>query len=303
MGVHRYPSRRTSPVADYLYRGVNLYRPVPPVLTDQTIRGETYPVLVGTTNNRYKTVPPNTTVASLEDQVVWYLLETYEASATGGVTDSLMSSVRFGGGLRTRVILRAEGLPFMPVTYSYDWMDDHPGALSHILQSARGELRLRLFGLWALLDYVAMDPKKRRTLPLSEQLKVAAFGPDSLPATSPDSRFATENEWIAMTDEVDVSGAIDSTVQIVSERMNPEDDSRQYAVETLREVEEETEETRQHPHYVLVVTSRHNQTGGPYEVREIVVAYGRESGAASRPGEGADFIEPSDVPPHVRGVQ
>lgn len=290
-------------MTDYLYRGVNLSHGTPKVLTEERIEGETPLIVEGAAPDRHKTVPRNTTLAELQDQVRWARRNTYEPGVTGGVTHRIMGSARFGGGRRTRVILREGSLPFERVHYEYEWMDDHPGVLSHILTTSAGELRIQFQGLWAIITKTNYAPEKWRSLPFAQQYKVEYWGPDNLPATHPDSRFAEEYEWVAMTDEVDVSGAIDSVLHVVEDNRLNDTEPQRYAFDVLNEVEQDHPETMNYPHYVLVVTSRHGQPGGPYDIGEIVAAYGRESGRASRPGDGAFPIEPADVPDYVRGVQ
>lgn len=290
-------------MADYLYRGVDLSHGTPPVLSEQRIEGENPLIVEGAAPNRNKTVTRNTTLAELEDQVRWAQRETHRAGVTGGVTHRIMGSARFGGGKRTRVILRSGALPFERVYYEYDWMDDHPGALAHILTTSAGELRVQFEGLWAIITKTNYGPEKWRSLPFEAQYKIDHWGPDSLPATSSGSRFAEESEWVAMTDEVDVSGAIDSVVHVIEDNRIRDKEPERAAFDVLHSVEEDHPETQNHPHYVLVVNRRHKQSGGPYGIGEIAAAYGRKSGGGRRPGDSAFPIEPADVPDHVRGLQ
>jgi len=290
-------------VADYLYRGVNLTYGTPSVLSDGVIEGESLLVIEGSALAPDKTVSRNTTLNELGGQVVWATRERYNTGVTGGVTHRLMGSARFGGGRRTRVILDANQLPFQRVYYEYDWMDDHPGVLPHILTTSAGELRVRFNGLWAIITKTKYGPEKWKSLPLDQQYKIEHWSADDLPATNPNSQFAEESEWVAMQDEVSVDGAIDSTVHILGEKRRSDTPPEERAFDVLNEVEREHPETQDYPHYVLVVKNRHKQTGGPYGLDEIVAAYGRTTGRADRPGGSAFPLDPEEVPHYVRGVQ
>lgn len=289
-------------MATYLYRGVDLNHGTPPVLADGVIKGESPLIVEGSALSPGKTVTKGTTLGELVMQVDWYDENTYNAGTTGGVTHRIMGSARFGGGLRTRVILDNSRLPFERVYYEYDWYDDHPGALPHILTTSAGELRLKDEGLWAIIEKTRYAPEKWRSLSFDQQYKVQHWGADNLPATSDNSPFAKESEWIAPQEDVDVSGAIDSVVHVLGRKRRSDKDPKRRAFDTFNRVEKEHPETQNHPHYVLVVTGRHSETGGPYELDEIVTAYGRTSGSARQAGDGLP-LDPTDVPDYVRGVQ
>lgn len=193
-------------MTDYLYRGIERGEPAEVTLGEQRIVGEEFLMVSGSVEDPHKTVPKRTDVG----RIGWTTgIENTTAAAVGGVTDHFPATKRFrgSGGLVVVIDRAALSTRFEPIEYDYDWFDARPGALAWVLTTIDAEIRLDGRGLWGLAD-----------LTPSGTYVVEHWTPDDLPATTPHSAFVKEQEWVAQTDEVDLSGAIEGVTAAVSEQ-------------------------------------------------------------------------------------
>jgi hypothetical protein len=78
-----------------------------------------------------------------------------------------------------------------PVEYTYDYMNDNPGVLPHVLTTQDGEIRDPNGGIWGTFN------EKPTARGGSKRIVENSGGRGDLPATTPDSMFADEREWVA----------------------------------------------------------------------------------------------------------
>lgn len=129
----------------------------------------------------------------------------------GGVTHHLPSTRRFRGSLGLVAVLDSSKTPFERVSYEYDWMSKHPGALTQVLTRINGELHIPDLGLWATINR-----QPRATGGYDYILE--HWKPENLPATDPSSRFADEHEWVAFEAPADISRGLEGVVSLTTER-------------------------------------------------------------------------------------
>lgn len=218
---------------------------------------------------------------------------------TGGVTDSLVQTKRFSDGENYAMVLDGSVLPFRKIEYDYEWFDRHPGALNHVLTTADGEIRLtgrrgapgKLFG--------TVDERRVKG---EKGLRVEHWGTGSdLPATSPRSLFAEEDEYVAFRDGVSIRGAVEGVVSFqdpLSIRvayaqgrdMKPKEVDFE---EALPEVYEMLRDPLPPwaTFYLLVADVDDSNPSGGWDPDSIKAAY-RDDGR----------VPPENVPPRFRGV-
>lgn len=129
----------------------------------------------------------------------------------GGVTDELNATRRFRGTQGIVAVMDGDQLPFERIQYDYDFYDERPGVLEWVLTTAGGEYRDSRAGLWAVLNE---SPQADGT----RILRVEHSKPHNLPATSPDSMFANEREFVALQETLDVSGALRGALSLTTTR-------------------------------------------------------------------------------------
>jgi hypothetical protein len=129
---------------------------------------------------------------------------------TGGVSGDIGATRRFRGSNNLIAVMDASKTPFEEAEYTYDWMDEHPGVLTQILSTTDGEVRVPGIGLWGLLDKSPFVNKPDRYV-------IEHWQPDNLPATSPDSLYAKENEWFALESPVHITDAFEGIVSVTTE--------------------------------------------------------------------------------------
>lgn len=127
---------------------------------------------------------------------------------TGGFTDKFGQTKRFQGSLGTVAVLDRSKVNVQKVEYDREWMDNHPGALCHILTTAGYEIRLDGEGLYGIAKSQPLAGGGRAVY-------VSEWG--SLPATTPESRFANESEYIGFSQVVSVGNALEAVVSRLSE--------------------------------------------------------------------------------------
>lgn len=198
-------------MVQYLYRG-NEDEPFVEELREGAITGAQHNIFRG----HLLTVPDDPVGDDIED-LDWGPagLEQVEVPVTGGVTDSLAQTHRFSGGSNYAMVLDADAVPFEEIQYDYYWFNDNPGVFDHVLSSSAGEIRLldETFDppgdLWGTVKYQAL-------MSSPDYYKIRHWGTGTdLPATTPRSGFAEEEEWVAQQEEVTIKGAIEGVVSFV----------------------------------------------------------------------------------------
>lgn len=183
---------------NYVYRGGD-EETIRGELEDSLLPGESYPVYTFSDPERSRPFGSTTP-------------ET--ASVAGGVTDDLASTRRFRGTRGVALVLDATGsrFPYGPISYSYDFYNDNPGVLPHVLSTADGEVRDASGGLYGVFEDRPLAGGGRSfSMPHTRD--------DSLPATSPNSRFADEREWVATglsRSGVSTRGIVDGMVGVLA---------------------------------------------------------------------------------------
>lgn len=162
--------------AEYVYRGGDV-ETIRGELEDGLLPGSEYPIYTFDTSAGslpFKSTEPDTAVVA------------------GGVTDDLAQTRRFRGAKGVALVLDATDPRFLynQVDYSYDFFNANPGALPHVLSTTDGEVRDRSGDLFAVYENRPLASGGR-------SFTITHTRDDGLPATSPQSRFADEREWIA----------------------------------------------------------------------------------------------------------
>ena len=144
------------------------------------------------------------------------------ATVAGGVTDDLAQTRRFRGSRGVAIVLDTSDnrFPYEPIQYSYDFHNANPGVLPHILSTADGEVRDNSGDLYGVFEDRPLAGGGR-------SLNMTHTRDGSLPATSPNSRFADEREWVATglnRAGVSTRGIVDGLVGVVaSDRVDLEE--------------------------------------------------------------------------------
>jgi hypothetical protein len=161
---------------DYVYRGGD-EETIRGELEDSTLPGEEYPVY--TFPDPQQSRPFDSTIPET-------------ATVAGGVTDDLAATRRFRGVRGVALVLDATAnrFPYVPISYSYDFYNGNPGVLPHVLSTADGEVRDAEGDLYGVFEDRPLAGGGR-------SLSMAHTRDDGLPATSSNSRFADEREWVA----------------------------------------------------------------------------------------------------------
>ena len=136
------------------------------------------------------------------------------ATVAGGVTDDLAQTRRFRGTRGVAIVLDTSDnrFPYEPIQYSYDFHNANPGVLPHILSTADGEVRDGSGDLYGVFEDRPLADGGR-------SLSMTHTRDDSLPATSVNSRFADEREWVATglsRAGVSTRGIVDGLVGVVA---------------------------------------------------------------------------------------
>lgn len=213
---------------------------------------------------------------------------------TGGMTHHIPATRRFRGSRGVVAVFDASKTPFEKVEYEYEWFNKHPGALTQVLSRSYGELHTSDVGLWASLH---RSPKVRGGYTYSFDY----WTPDNLPATSPNSKFAEEREWIAMESPVSVSRAFEGIVFLTTERstsiyarseFDDIDDLRDASTVAPRVYEDMASQLGRfrEPFYMLVFRGDNIPDKTFYDGGRIEMAY-------SDNGE----VQPDEVPTKFRG--
>jgi hypothetical protein len=142
-----------------------------------------------------------------------------KVAATGGVTGKLSETRRFAGVRGVALVLDSDmgGFPYERVEYSYDYMNDNPGVLPHILTTQDGEIRDDDGNLWG-----TFSEQPRVSGGRFRKVEHTVNETGGLPATSPQSMFADENEWVAAgVESVDIAEyAIGAVSPVYSDRVD-----------------------------------------------------------------------------------
>jgi hypothetical protein len=200
--------RMGDPDATYLYRGASLDGLVQMVETGR-VEGEQCGLITGSFDGDPPIVQRGTPVGEL-DWKTGPELSADSLPVTGGFTDLFGQTRRFQGKqFGTVAVFEADKIDLQPIQYDRDWMDAHPGVLCHVLTTADYEIRLEDKGLWGIVE----------TRPQADGTRVARvehFG--SMPATSEESRFANESEWVTLSPSVSTDRGLRAVVSRISER-------------------------------------------------------------------------------------
>lgn len=278
----------------YLYRGADTEMFAEGILSNGRLPGSEAKIVRGAIANPHATVTKRTPISELN----WGSAPRAETTAvTAGLTHIINETSRFRDVWGVALVLDNSGLPFSRCPYEYDWFDERPGSLAQLLQTADGEVRLDDRGLWGVIsvDHWAEG---------DSYLGVEYWGRDNLPATSPQSAFADENEWMVAQDGVDVSSAIEGLVSIqqhrnIGIRLRSELDDRGEIREDRSDIPlfydllvEELGHPS-HPLYLLVYDRDATPVfdASAYAVEAIKYVY-----------DGDGFIAPAALPSQFRGV-
>ena len=205
----------------------------------------------------------------------------YDAvSVTGGFTDKIGETRRFRDnkfGLVIVVDPSKTGL--VPIQYDWGWQNDRPGVHCHIRTTSRAEIRVEGEGLYGTCN---APPQADGT----RVFRVEEWGAENLSATSSNSMFADENEWVSLTPQVDLENAID-TILSIRTSVSREGAPDQYDSLISRLPPTDVP--------VVMLSMSDNARVGPdgtHPLNTVRFGYGRDG-----------FIEPNDVEPHLLGVQ
>lgn len=277
-------------MVDYLYRGAGM-ETMADELRDGQIPGYTATVASGRVRNPDREMHTRGRRSNI-NELDWLDGPDWSpVSITGGFTDDLTATERFRGTYGLVAVYDRHDLPFEKCEYTYEWFDNHPGAMEWMLTTADAELRLDDRGLWGILD---KQPGGRGYF-------TDHWGAESLPGTSQTSSFADEEEWFAPQDSVDVSGALTGVVSLFENgdaglraRFGSDrDDWRPSDREALPWIYDAITAglPRGTDPYVLVLADGASPQDGAYGADDIALAY----------GDGG-HLDPEDVPPRFRGV-
>jgi len=289
---------------DYIYRGDEL-----PDLTRDLRRG----VVTGSSHRVLTRAEPVMEADSLEGVEVGQIgfLEHTTVDVTGGFSGSLAQTHNFNGTDNTSAVLNADRLPVSPIRYTYPYFNENPGVYPHVRSSIASEIRhqTRSWGehdLGTLIGFTDMGPRSARDMSIVETVDRIEFDGDNLPGTSTNSLIAREREWVAMTDEVDISGAVEGLVTVEEELgvraaftrgkdMIPADapPAGEIVEDVYASLNEEVPSNIRH--WLLVVDSIGDATDRDPEAWPVQSI----QHAVSPRGE---KVPPSEVPPQYRGI-
>lgn len=284
-------------MTSYVYRG-NEKDAFVEELQQRHIAGQMHTIYWGT----LVTEPSDRPVRERLDSLDWVDLYTTEVGVTGGVTSSLIQTKRFSDGDNYAMVLDANAVPFEPIEYDYDYFNENPGYLDHILSSANGELRVKI----AVGDYNLRGAVTRKPM-MSEDdyMMIREWGTGTdLPGTGSRSRFADEAEWAAPQESVPINGAIEGVVSFqtpldIRVSYTRDKDMIPKDAPPYEEILDEVYETYREPlppwvdFYLLVLSNfdGHKRANGGWRPDDIAAAY-RDDGR----------LEPAQVPARFRGV-
>lgn len=265
------------------------------ILGQGTIPGQEANILEATPKNPNKDIPRDTRLEDIEfeGRVPRIPQDFRTVKVTGGMTDHIPSTRRFRGPNGLVAVFDSQDTPFIEVDYEYEWMNRHPGALSQILTRTEGELHTSEVGLWA---NILSSP----TVEGGRFYKIEHWKPANIPATSPDSRFAEEREWMAFDAPVRVSRAFEGIVSLMTERgLSIRARSTLPEVEELLDAEDvvgdvfdniDKEIRTRKPLYMMIFKGDDMPDKNFYDGSSIAFAYSRDG-----------MIAPEDVPMKFRG--
>lgn len=194
--------------AKYLYRG-NEDDAIVEELQDRAVEGDTHTVY-----HARLLAPDEVKQGDRLDRLPWNGLQQTEVGVTGGVSSSLRAAQQFTGNNDYVMVLDAGAADFERVLYEYEWFNEHPGVLDHILTTSSGEVRIENDTRAHYGDLVgAATKKKRMNEPNYTAVRHWSLSGD-LPATSARSRFADEAEWVAEAESASLAGLIEGVVSV-----------------------------------------------------------------------------------------
>lgn len=279
-----------------LYRGVNVETLREEILDTGIIRTTECDIIRGAIDGDPMGPPVPQRGDKLTD-LNWagdqFTVESDATAVVGGMTDRIGMTKRFRSTWELVVVFNASLTRFEPIEYSREWMNNHPGALCHVLTTADAEVRLESEGLYGIAEHQP-DVGGGRTW------RVEHWG--SLPATSEKSRFANENEWVSFNPLERIGDAVGGIVSLMSERSvgltyrritDGEEipDARDVAPEVYGALMEKL--NRPQERVVLVVPKDNgSKVDEMWPVSQIAFGYDKSG-----------FLAPEDIPPSFRGVQ
>jgi hypothetical protein len=274
-------------MAQYLYRGADTETLRETILREGAIEGSESSIYWAAVTRPHKTQTREKLLRDVPTVAGPSLRRT--EPVTGGVSKDFWQTKRFTDHLGARVVLDASEVPFERVYYEYDWMNDHPAVVQHISTTSRGVLFVpdpespSDDTLWATLGVsLSADP------PHEKRLKVLQWGPDNIPGTHPDSRFADEQEWVAFQKRVDLSDAIEGVTAVAKA-----DRGSNWALNVYEKLDQPNV-----PIYTLVPDSRRTVPDEGYADHQLETAY-RVTGRGGQPN--IKELDPADVPRKFRG--
>lgn len=206
----------TQPTSDtdttYIYRGADLETMRNQILNKGRIPGTTSDILEDSPRELYEELNDRPYIEELTwlEDTPNLPADFKQVPVTGGVTDNIGATRRFRDRRGLIAVMDSSKTNFEKAEYTYEWMDEHPGVLTQILTTSDGEVRVPGKGLWGILDKAVFLSKPDRYV-------IEHWQPENLPATSPDSMFAQEDEWFAAESPTSIADAFEGLVSVTSE--------------------------------------------------------------------------------------
>ena len=179
-------SRMNASDKRYLYRGGSVENVVAE-LDSQRVTPTESPILTGP-------VPDGPVESRTRLDELGSFTQTGTAHVVGGFTDNMAATRRFRGSKGLILVLDSDEHRLRDVEkveYTYDYMNENPGVLPHVLTTATGEIRDESGDLWGIYNSSPLRPEGPRVNIIDH-----SGGEGNLPATSADSMFADEREWV-----------------------------------------------------------------------------------------------------------
>ena len=289
-------AREPNPDARYIYRGAGLETMREEILDTGIVRATECDIIRGEIDGNPRGPPVPQRGDKLTD-LNWvgnnFTVERNATAVVGGMTDLIGMTRRFRGTWDLIAVLEADMTRFEPVEYSREWMDAHPGALCHVLTTTDAEVRLESEGLYGMAQH---KPDADGT----RSWRVENWG--SLPATSEESRFANESEWVSFNPLERIGDAVRGIASIMSERSvgfrhrsitDGDDipDADEVADVVYDHIRSKLDNPRER--VILVVTKDDGtKSNEMWPVSQIAFGY-----------DTSGRLEPSEIPPEFRGEQ
>lgn len=287
--------RMGDPDAAFIYRGTDIQE-VADLLQGGAVEGTTSDIITGSFDGDPPMIVDRGTPIGDLNWSEGPFVRPDAVTVTGGFTDRIEQTRRFRDSeFDLFVVVNPSMTDLVPVQYDWEWQNENAGVHGHIRTTATAEVRVDGEGLFGTCNNPPMADGTR-------VYRIEEWGPGSLSATSPESRFADEREWVSLSPTVSLSGAMEMVVSMKSEdsvRFRAEritdrgfSDDREAAAVYYEEMIDRLPPTS--IPVVLVVLADGASAGpdGAFSRRDILFGYD-ETG----------FVEPEDVPGEAIGEQ